>query len=226
MGPKRPSSSSNATPTPNKAPATEGTQGDRGRGHAGHAGPPLTGQAGDQQGTLQPQRGVRQPNDLGPPRTLTTTKTQQSEHLPRAPSAGSGSNSPVSPRIGSSPSPDTNRPCLTRQEGRGSGYGGSQTPSTQKSTTGGLTRSPGQGGNPLLTPELAAAHQDALRIGRLAAYQSSLNAVNLASLIIEHLSNLIISSSTIESTTIFPPQNGAYKGRAMERALLVQPQCV
>ena len=92
---------------------------------------------------------------------------------------------------------------------------------TQHTAPGGSTGSPGQGGNPLLTPELAKAHKDALHVGRLAAYKASLNAVNHATLnantaryrsnyrlIIDHLTNLIISSSTIGSTTIYPPHSG------------------
>ena len=57
-----------------------------------------------------------------------------------------------------------------------------RTPNTHRPAPGGSTGSPGQGGNPLLTPELAKAHQDALHIGRLAAYKASLNAVNHATL--------------------------------------------
>ena len=104
MSPKRPSS--NTTPAPGKAPATDATQGDRGRGQSGQP-LSLTGQAGKHQGAIfQAKSSARQPQtEPGPARTPTSARPQQSGSHPRAPSAGSGSNSPLSPGIqGSSPS--------------------------------------------------------------------------------------------------------------------------
>ena len=45
-------------------------------------------------------------------------------------------------------------------------------PSASQSTTVG---SPSQTGNALLTPQLAKAHQDAMRSARMAAYQQAMN---------------------------------------------------
>ena len=86
------------------------------------------------------------------------------------------------------------------------GPASSRPPTAQRAASG----SPGQPGNSLLTPELAQAHQEALRTARMAAYQASLNTRyrTYYRQLLEQFLTIILPSSTIGSTTIFPPYSG------------------